>query len=153
MNGLKELGSGMLRIAAAALMFVVGVGASSSIVRGDVPTRDEALLSATVVAFTTIAVTAVVARHSRFPRWALTTGAVVLGAGAVALAALYPDLAAWKHEARSAWMTPWYPFVVAIISPRYEARGACRVDDPRAGWIFVAISVVLATVPPVVALW
>jgi hypothetical protein len=153
MNGLNGLKASWRTLLAAAVVFLAGVNASSAIVRGASPTRGAALLSAAITAVTTIAVTALIARYSRFPRWAFYASAFVLGVGAMALAALHPDLASWKHESTSAWMTPWFPFVVAIVSPRYEARGACGVDDPRMGWVFVAISLVLATVPPIISVW
>jgi len=153
MNDLSGLRASWRTLAAAAVTFLVGVMASSEVVRDAVPTRGAALASAAIIAVTTIAVTAWIARYSRFPRWAFYAGAVVLGVGAVALAALYPDLAAWKRESTSAWMTPWYPLIVAIISPRHEVRGGCSPDDPRAGWTFVAICVVLAVVPPIIAFW
>lgn len=135
------------RPGAGRIWIAVGVMAVSTVgsmaLSKAVPLTGSAIaLSTWITAASVMAIAAVMAPATPYPRWSHWASAGVLAAWVLVGPRLAGSPEAWKADVReNMWFMPWFMLTAASMPRRLE--GACPTVGMRAGWIMVAASVFL----------
>lgn len=93
-----------------------------------------------------LAMAALVARASAWPRRAVWTTGAVMAAALLISVPVAGDPRIWNEDYRlGAWMLPWFVLFIGTTGARGE-DGVCSPGHPAAGWIMVGVAVVMSVV-------
>ena len=127
------LGVGLLAVIT---FFVMVIGRASP------ATPASVLVAAMVVAIGVMAMAALLAPVTPFPRWAHWNSSVILAVWVFAGPALAGSPAAWvANQRENVWMMPWFVLTMSGLA-RVAGRGICATTGALGGWMLIASSAV-----------
>ena len=131
------------RMAIGMIVFAVTTFASAFAVREKPVTWTGIQLATGFAALGVLAMGAVMARSTTYPRWAHWTSAGIFAGWILVSPWIMGSPEVWNAEARqNLWMLPWFMMITGITGPR-RATGACATHSTRAGTILVGMSLVM----------
>ena len=125
-------------------IFAIGTFMSAILTRQ--PIREAAVTLACLIgAVSVFGVAMLMAPVTPYPRWAHWAAGAVLAGWILVSPLVAGDPHTWRADIRPVlWFMPWYVLTFATMPARLN--GACATESRRAGWMMVAVSVVMGGV-------